>query len=53
MTWQGWFYLIYTVSLVVILYGFWGYLYGSKARREKLENPKYILFSDDPIDPKS
>lgn len=50
MDWRQWFYLIYIITLFVLLYGFWFYLYGSKKRREDIEKSKYILFSDDPIE---
>lgn len=44
-------YLIYTITLVVILYGFFFYLYGSKERKERIEKSKNILFTEEPLEP--
>lgn len=50
MDWRQWFYIIYSGGLVVILYGYWYFLYHSERGRE-MEKGKFILFSDDPLEP--
>ena len=49
MDWRQWSYLVYTVSLGVILYGLLVYLYGSTKRGEYIERTKDLIFTDDPM----
>lgn len=53
MSWQQWLFVVMMFAMAISLYGFLAYMYSSKQRGERIENGKNILFTDEPLEPRT